>query len=165
MHGGIEVDGDPAVLRLDDQLCFALYATTNAVVRSYRPLLTALGLTYPQYLVLMTLWQDDDVPVGHVGRRLDLPHHAVGPVLARLEVAGLVARHRDPVDRRTVLVRLTPAGAELERRAAVAQAEVVCRTGLTSEALDDLRDQLHAVRSQLAGVASAGSTTQTSGAT
>lgn len=129
-------------LRLDDQLCFALYAASNTIVRAYRPLLAELGLTYPQYIVMMVLWEADDVSVQAIGRRLDLPPHGVTPILTRLVEAGLVGRAADPRDARVTRIRLTATGAGLEAAAAQAQAAVVCRTGLSSEALDELRERL-----------------------
>lgn len=130
------------VLRLDDQLCFAVYAATNAVVRAYRPLLRELGLTYPQYLLLMVLWERDDQAVSEVAARLQLPVHGLLPVVERLERAALVRRSRQAGDRRVVRLGLTAAGAALERAAAVAQHNVVDRTKLTVTELEDLRDQL-----------------------
>ncbi len=99
-------------LRLDDQLCFGLYAATNAVTRAYRPLLRAIGLTYPQYLVMLVLWEQDQVSVHEIADRLELAPHAISPLLGRLEDAGLVVRRRDTSDRRVVWVGLTQAGLE-----------------------------------------------------
>lgn len=130
-------------LRLDDQLCFALYAATNAVTRAYRPLLRPLGITYPQYLTLMVLWQLGDCSISDIAERLGLPGHAITPIVARLQTAGLVARQRDDDDRRVVLVRLTPAGARLERAASQVQRTVACQTGLSARQLDALRSELH----------------------
>ena len=130
-------------LRLDDQLCFALYAASSAIVRAYRPLLAALGLTYPQYLVLMALWENEDVSVGDLGTRLGLPPSGVTPVLDRLEAAGLLLRRRGSEDRRHVVVALTDAGRALEAEAARAQHQVRCQTLLTAEALAHLRAELH----------------------
>ncbi len=130
-------------LRLDDQLCFALYAATNAVTRAYRPLLRELGLTYPQYLTLMALWQHGTGTVSELAERLDLPPHAMTPLLQRLERAGLISRRRSPVDSRAVLVELTPDGIELEGAAARVQRTVECATGLSPHALAALRGQLH----------------------
>ena len=113
------------------------------MVRAYRPLLARLGITYPQYLTLMALWEHGQLTVTEIADRLVLPAHAVTPVVGRLQTAGLVVKRRDPLDRRTVVVGLTPAGVDLERAAAQAQHEVVCRTGLTAHALADLREQLH----------------------
>ena len=128
--------------RLDDQLCFALYAASNTIVRAYRPLLAELGLTYPQYLVMMVLWEGDGVAVQEIAERLELPAHGVTPVLNRLAGSGWVERRPDPDDRRVVRIHLTEAGAKLEHDAGLAQAAVVCRTGLDPAALDALRDQL-----------------------
>ncbi len=132
-----------AQLRLDDQLCFALYAATNAITRAYRPLLRELGITYPQYLTLMALWQHGPGTVGELAQRLDLPAHAMTPLLQRLESAGLIVRRRSPSDTRVVHVELTPAGVELESSAAAVQRTVQCATGLSPRDLADLRGQLH----------------------
>ena len=130
-----------AGLRLDDQLCFALYAATNAVVRAYRPLLGELGLTYPQYLVMLALWQDGVTAVHDLAARLQLASSAITPLVDRLEAAGFVTRTR-AADRRIVLVALTEAGRLLEDQVARAQQAVVCRTGLDDRDLADLRQEL-----------------------
>ena len=140
-------------LRLDDQLCFALYAATNAVVRTYRPLLRDLGLTYPQYLTLMVLWQHGTRTVGELAEHLDLPGHALTPLLGRLERAGLVVRRPSATDGRAVLVELTPAGSELQGSAAVVQRRVVCATGLSPEALAALRNELHELSNDMRATA------------
>ncbi|MCH1864951.1 MarR family winged helix-turn-helix transcriptional regulator [Nocardioides sp. CFH 31398] len=138
-----------AGLRLDDQLCFAVYAAANAIVRSYRPRLAAIGLTYPQYLVMLTLWQDGDAPVGRVAARLELDSHAVSPLVDRLEAAGLVSRGQGD-DRRQVVVRLTAAGRPLEAEAARVQSAVQCDTGLSPTELATLRGELRALAGRLA---------------
>jgi DNA-binding MarR family transcriptional regulator len=132
-----------AGLRLDDQLCFALYAATNAITRAYRPLLRELGITYPQYLTLMALWQHGTGTVSGLAQLLDLPAHAMTPLLQRLEHAGLIVRRRSPIDSRVVLVELTPNGVELETKAATVQRTVECATGLSPQALAALRGELH----------------------
>ena len=129
--------------RLDDQLCFALYAATHAVTRAYRPLLASLELTYPQYLVMLVLWQHGASPVRDVAAQLKIGSNAVTPLLDQLERAGFVARARGASDRRLVNVMLTPAGVQLQEAAAEVQRTVVCRTGLTDEALASLRAELH----------------------
>ena len=136
-------------LRLDDQLCFALYAATNAITRRYRPLLGELGLTYPQYLVMLVLWQDGPSSVGGLAGRLELEPHAVSPLLRRLERAGLLERRR-ATDRRRSIVSLTARGRALERDAARAQAAVACATGLEPDDLDRLRDRLRELAGTLA---------------
>lgn len=130
-------------LRLDDQLCFALYAATNVVTRAYRPLLRKLGVTYPQYLTLMALWQHQCGTVSELAQRLALPAHAMTPMLQRLEDAGLIIRRRSPLDGRAVIVELTSSGIELETLAAAVQRSVECSTGLSSHALAALRGELH----------------------
>ncbi|CAM2781617.1 MarR family winged helix-turn-helix transcriptional regulator [Methylobacterium mesophilicum] len=128
-------------LRLDDQLCFALYAATNSIVRAYRPLLGEVGLTYPQYLVMLALWQDGVTAVNDLAARLQLTSSAITPLVDRLEAAGFVIRTR-AADRRIVLVALTEAGRLLEDQVATAQQAVVCRTGLGDRELADLRQNL-----------------------
>lgn len=132
-------------LRLDDQLCFALYAATNAITRAYRRPLRELGITYPQYLTLMALWQHGSGAVSELARHLDLPAHALTPLLRRLEQAGLVVRRRSPIDNRSVLVELTSAGIELETSAAAVQRSVACATGLPPDTLATLRCELHSL--------------------
>jgi len=132
-----------ARLRLDDQLCFALYAATNAITRAYRPLLRELGLTYPQYLTLMVLWQYRTGTVSELAQHLDLPAHAMTPLLQRLEQAGLIVRRRSPIDSRAVLIELTSVGVELETSAAAVQHTFKCATGLSPESLAALRGELH----------------------
>ena len=136
---------DPGRLTLEDQLCFALYAATNAVTRAYRPRLQQIGLTYPQYLVLLALWQDGPAPASRIAGRLRLAPNAMTPLLDRLEHVALIRRDRDPDDRRVVVVSLTPTGAALEAAAARAQRAVVCDTQLGSAALAALRDELIAL--------------------
>lgn len=104
----------PDKLRLDEQLCFALYAATNAVTRAYRPRLARLGLTYPQYLVMLTLWQDGRQQINRIADRLSLASNAITPLIDRLEAAGFVARVRDAQDRRAICIALTETGTRLE---------------------------------------------------
>lgn len=135
--------------RLDDQLCFALYAATHAITRRYRPLLDEIGLTYPQYLLMLVLWSDGPSAVGRIAQRLELDSHAVTPLVERLEAAGLVRRERG-LDRRQVLVTATEQGIDLEGAAARAQGEVACATGLDDLDLADLRRRLRTLAAQLA---------------
>lgn len=132
-------------LRLDDQLCHALYAATNAIIRSYRPRLKRIGLTYPQYLVMLVLWQDGARPVRHIAERLGLSASAVTPLLDRLEAARLVIRSRDPVDRRIVHVAPTAAGRDLQEKASEVQQRVECETSLGHGELNELREELKAL--------------------
>lgn len=104
--------------RLDDQLCFALYSASRAVTMAYRPLLDELNITYPQYLVLMVLWEEEPCTVGRLGARLHLDSGTLSPLLKRLEASGYVRRARAAEDERRVDITLTPAGRSLEERAA-----------------------------------------------
>lgn len=105
-------------LRLDHQLCFALYSASLAMTKLYKPLLEELGLTYPQYLALLVLWEQDGLTVSDLGERLHLDSGTLTPLLKRMETAGLLSRLRDVQDERRVLIRLTAAGRQLKKRAA-----------------------------------------------
>lgn len=106
------------LLKLDHQLCFALYSASLAMTKLYKPWLDELGLTYPQYLAMLALWEEDGLTVSSLGERLFLDSGTLTPLLKRLEATGLVARLRDTQDERRVLVRLTAAGRRLKTRAA-----------------------------------------------
>ncbi len=105
-------------LLLDNQLCFPLYAAARAIQQRYRPLLEPLGLTYPQYLVMLVLWEQEGIPVKSIGGRLRLDSGTLTPLLKRLESAGIVRRERQADDNRVVLIHLTDAGRDLQARAA-----------------------------------------------
>ncbi|MFK0043595.1 MarR family winged helix-turn-helix transcriptional regulator [Streptomyces sp. NPDC090741] len=117
MRNAATENPDYGSLRLEDQLCFALYAASRAVTVRYRPLLDALGLTYPQYLVMLALWERDSLSVRDLGAALQLESSTLSPLLKRLEANGLVLRERRADDERSVAVHLTEAGAELQNRA------------------------------------------------
>src|SRR5204863_1371496 len=106
-----------AVLDVDDHLCFAIYSAGHAFNRIYKPLLAALDLTYPQYLVMVALWSRDDQTVGGLGEKLLLESSTLTPLLKRLEVSGHLTRSRDPADERQVRVRLTDRGSALREQA------------------------------------------------
>jgi DNA-binding MarR family transcriptional regulator len=127
-------------LRLDQLTCFALYAASRAVVQAYRPLLDEAGLTYPQYLVMLVLWQRGPQPVKALGAALHLDSGTLSPLLKRLEAAGLVRRERQPGDERSVLVTLTGAGARLERTARDIPVRTARAAGLSATELDALRE-------------------------
>ncbi len=133
------------MLKLDDQLCFALYAASNAVMRAYRPLLAPIHLTYPQYLVMIALWQNGAAPVNELATRLKVGANAITPLVDQLEKSGYVYRARSSADRRIVTVVLTSTGIQLEEAATEAQRQVSCRTGMTETGLNLLRGQLHAL--------------------
>ncbi|MEU7907388.1 MarR family transcriptional regulator [Actinoplanes sp. NPDC049118] len=133
---------DPISLRLDDQLCFALYSASRAVTAAYRPLLEELGLTYPQYLAMLVLWERGSLPVKELGAALHLDYGTLSPLLKRLEASGLVRRERSPEDERSVLVSVTSRGRDLEGRAARVPGSIGHTLGLTVQEADRLRRQL-----------------------
>ncbi|MGC4365548.1 MarR family winged helix-turn-helix transcriptional regulator [Hydrogenophaga sp. R2] len=135
--------------RLDQQLCFALYRATNAITHTYRAPLAALGLTYPQYLVMLVLWEDGEQTVGGLAQRLALDASTLTPLLRRMETAGLVQRQRDPANQRSVRVRLTDAGQALEAPTAAIQQRVACATRLDGPTFEQLRLQLHRLAADL----------------
>ncbi len=127
---------------LDDQLCFALYAASRAVTARYRPMLEAVGLTYPQYLVMMLLWEEDHQTVGQLGSRLALDSGTLSPLLKRLTAAGLVTRHRRVEDERSVAIALTDAGRALQEKAHAISAEMVGAIGLDTGEFEELKGRL-----------------------
>ena len=151
---------DPATsaysqLQLDNQLCFALYAATNAVTRAYRKPLGQLGLTYPQYLAMLVLWQHGGQTVKGLADALQLDSSTLTPLLKRLEAAGLILRRRDRLDERIVRIDLSAAGAALQHPVAAVQQAVACQTGLHETEIADLRSRLHALVKTMAAAASA----------
>lgn len=138
-----------AALRLDAQLCFALYSTSLAMTKRYRPLLDALGLTYPQYLVMLALWEQDGQGVSALGERLFLDSGTLTPLLKRLEAAGLIARQRAGADERRVQVTLTPAGRALRRRALGIPATLAGSMGCALDELSTLTATLQQLRATL----------------
>ena len=136
-------------LALDRQLCFAIYSTSLAMTKLYKPLLQPLGLTYPQYLVMLALWQDDGLSVSRLGERLALDSGTLTPLLKRLETTGLVQRMRDAADERRVLLQLTPAGRSLKLRAQKVPRAVAAATGCDLDQITTLTAQLHALRARL----------------
>ena len=140
-----EVDRDDR-LTLHQQVCFTLSVASREMVSLYRPLLEPLGLTHPQYLVMVTLWdQDHPVSVKRLSRLLQLEPPTLSPLLKRLDHAGLVARHRDPGDERSLLVSLTPCGRDLRARAAGVPRAVIDRLGMGVDELESLQDLLSEV--------------------
>ena len=128
--------------RLSDQLCFSLYAASKAVTAAYRPLLADLGLTYPQYLVMLSLWERGSQTVAELGGRVQLDSGTLSPLLKHLEAAQYVVRRRSPADERSVIVELTAAGAALELAAVPVREAVEAATGLTTEQFKALRAAL-----------------------
>ena len=133
------------LLRLDRQLCFALYSASNRITRLYRPLLERLGLTYPQYLVMLVLWEQAPRTVGTLGDALDLDSGTLTPLLKRMEGNGLVVRHRDPADERRVIVDLTDAGTALRQKALSVPVTLACQFALPASEIGPLRDRIKAL--------------------
>jgi DNA-binding MarR family transcriptional regulator len=145
-EAGVE---DP--LRLDRQVCFPLYAASNLLTRMYRPVLAEIGLTYPQYLVMLVLWEVRPQSVGSLGTALHLDSGTLTPLLKRMEAAGLVTRTRDPADERRVIVDLTEAGAALRAAAAKVPETLARGLGLSIAELEGLRESVQKMVSVLAG--------------
>ncbi|MEM6052058.1 MarR family transcriptional regulator [Erwinia sp. P7711] len=140
-----------APLLLDQQLCFALYSANLALHKLYRQLLTQLEITYPQYLVMLVLWERDDVTVSDIGERLFLDSATLTPLLKRLESAGLLHRQRSRKDERQVMVTLTEQGRELRSKAVNIPDTVFCATACDSETLSSLKTNLESLRDNLNG--------------
>ena len=140
---------DDDKLALDSFLCFAVYSANHAFTRIYKPLLESLDLTYPQYLVMVLLWEKDDQTVGGLGERLFLESSTLTPLLKRLEAAGYIARVRDKADERQVRVQLTDMGKALRRKAISVPRDLTEATKLRSEDLERLRAEISALRDTL----------------
>lgn len=136
-------------LRLDGQLCFALYSANLAMNKLYRRLLSALNLTYPQYLVMLVLWERDGVTVSELGERLYLDSATLTPLLKRLQSAGLVERRRGTVDERQVLIELTDAGRALQEQARTIPEGVFCAAECDIAQLQALKGELETLRAGL----------------
>lgn len=130
-------------LKLKNQLCFALYAATNAITRAYRSRLSHIGITYSQYLVMMVLWEADGITVKNIAQQLYLDSPTITPLLKRLESAGFVNRQRNAIDERVVNVFLTDAGRTIQARVAEMQKGVACQTGMPESQFIELRSTLH----------------------
>jgi len=138
----IELVENPGSHLLDDQLCFALYAAQRAVTAAYRPLLDELGLTYPQYLVLLVLWERGESTIKEVAGALRLDYGTLSPLLKRLQAAGLIHRERSPDDERAVLVTVTGQGEALRERARCVPGILLTASGLGGDEVARLRGEL-----------------------
>lgn len=136
-------------LQLDNQLCFALYSASLAMTKSYKPLLDALDLTYPQYLVMLILWQQDGIALKDIAQKLFTESGALTPVLKRMQEMGLLLRARSPLSERTLEIRLTDKGRELKQRALKVNETVALNCGMGLAQMQQLRDQLVQLRAQL----------------
>ena len=137
------------MLRLDNQICFAIYSTAHAFNRVYKPLLDRLGLTYPQYLVMLVLWERDGVPVKEIGERLFLDSGTLTPLLKRLEAAGLIKRTRSTEDERQVLIALTSQGQALREKARTVPQAILATSACSISELSALKNELVALRDRL----------------
>ncbi|OKK22129.1 MarR family transcriptional regulator [Streptomyces sp. CB00455] len=137
-----DTHADQDFLRLDGQICFALNAASRAFGGLYRVVLKDLGLTYPQYLVMLVLWEHGELPVKEIGQHLRLDSGTLSPLLKRLEAAGLVRRERSTEDERSVRARLTDEGAALRARAVEVPRRIAAATGFDLAEILDLQDRL-----------------------
>ena len=138
-----------AMLRLDNQICFAIYSTAHAFNRVYKPLLDRLGLTYPQYLVMLVLWERDDVPVKDIGERLFLDSGTLTPLLKRLEAADLIKRTRSTEDERQVLIALTSQGQALREKARTVPQSILAASACSIGELSAIKNEIVALRDRL----------------
>jgi len=135
-------------LKLSNQLCFPIYAASRLITREYQPYLDQLGITYPQYLVLMVLWETDTISVNEISKKLILNTNTITPLLKRMEMQGLLKRHRSESDERKVIVELTPTGKQMKNVAATIPQELAA--GLISDSLKveeliDLKQKLESI--------------------
>ncbi|MFL6660131.1 MAG: MarR family winged helix-turn-helix transcriptional regulator [Massilia sp.] len=137
------------LLALENQFCFALYSASHAMTKTYKPMLDRLGLTYPQYLVMLVLWEQDAILVKEIGARLFLDSGTLTPLLKRLEANGLLSRNRDPHDERQVRIVLTAQGRALRTQAETIPEQVLCASGQEVADLGRLRSELAQVRDDL----------------
>ncbi|WP_183822668.1 MarR family winged helix-turn-helix transcriptional regulator [Rhizobium sp. BK377] len=135
--------------RLEKQLCFAVYATAHAFTRAYKPILDKVGLTYPQYLVMLVLWEKAELPVKTIGEQLDLDSGTLSPLLKRLEQNGLIKRTRDSRDERQVIVSLTPKGQAMRGEVNTIMSSIGEAIGCTLEEMAVMRDMLTRLRGNL----------------
>lgn len=138
-----------SALLLENQLCFALYAATRAITRTFRDEFEPLGLTYPQYLVLIVLWEDNDLTVSQLGRRLMLDLGTLTPLLKRLEGMGLITRIRSQIDEREVRIGLTDEGGGLRGAVAEARQRIICRLNMSESEVQSLRSSVMDLISRL----------------
>ena len=136
-------------LRLDNQICFSVYSTAHAFNRVYKPLLDRLSLTYPQYLVMLVLWERDGVPVKDIGERLYLDSGTLTPLLKRLEAAGLIKRARSTEDERQVLIALTSQGQALREKARAVPLSILAASACSISELSAIKNEIVALRDRL----------------
>ncbi len=144
-HGSLPDQDPDRYLRLDNQLCFPLYAASRLVTRLYQPLLEPLGLTYPQYIVLLILWEDSPCTVSHIGERAQLATNTVTPLLKRLELMDIIERTRSADDERVVTITLTRKGKRLKQKCACIPEQMFASAGYPLEEGIKLKQQLDAL--------------------
>ena len=137
------------IVPLERQLCFSVYSAAHAFTAAYKPLLEPFGLTYPQYLVMLALWQKDGVSVKEIGGRLHLDSGTLTPLLKRLQASGYVRRGRDPANERQLRVELTEEGQQLRWKVAEVRKSLVCSLGMTEAPIQALREQVDAMTEAL----------------
>jgi DNA-binding MarR family transcriptional regulator len=147
--GDVAAGSADSLVLLDDQLCFALYAASLSMTRLYRPALAEIGLTYPQFLVLLALREQAGITVGALGNRVALDSGTLTPLLKRMETAGFVTRLRNPLDEREVCISLTVAGRAAHRKALIVQHKAGCATGLSAASARRLTVSLTRLRKTL----------------
>lgn len=136
-------------LKVDEQLCFALYSTSRLLIQNYTPLLKALNLTYLQYLVLLVLWEDDHISVKKIGEKLLLDSGTLSPLLKKLGSKGLILKIRSPEDERSVFIGLTAKGKLFEARSQQIPQQMFCQLGLQSKEVEKLKNQLQVLLNNL----------------
>lgn len=144
-EAGAPTENDLRTLRLDNQLCFSLYSTTHAMTRAYRPMLSKLGLTYSQYLVLLVLWERDGQMLSQIGQALHLDSGTLTPLLKRLESAGFVERHRGRSDARELYVNLTEKGKNIRQDAIAMRESIACRLALSDVEMARIKTDLDGI--------------------
>ncbi|MEG6584756.1 MarR family winged helix-turn-helix transcriptional regulator [Dendrosporobacter sp. 1207_IL3150] len=137
------------MLKLDNQLCFAIYACSKEITRIYRPFLEELGITYTQYITLLVLWETPEITLKELGERLYLDSGTLTPLLKKMETAGLISRQRSKEDERSLIVKLTDKGKELKKQAYDIPQKAFCSTQMSIDEAISLREQIHKVLNRL----------------
>ncbi|GJD93589.1 MarR family winged helix-turn-helix transcriptional regulator [Methylobacterium iners] len=151
------------IVPLEQQLCFSVYSAAHAFTAAYKPLLEPFGLTYPQYLVLLALWQKEGVSVKEIGARLHLDSGTLTPLLKRLQASGYIHRGRDPADERQLRVELTEQGQQLRWKVAGVRQSLVCSLGVTEAPIQALREQVDEMTQALRAMAGKAQTAEGAG--
>jgi DNA-binding MarR family transcriptional regulator len=143
---------DTQMLPPEQQICFALYSASRSMTGRYRALLAPLGITYPQYLAMLVLWESGSSTIGQLGERLQLDSGTLSPLVKRLESLGLITRGRSKTDERVVEIALTPAGDDMRRHAPNIAEQICASTGLSADELIDLQNQIAALAQRVRGL-------------